>query len=127
MLDDTYNASPESTLAAINLLDELEGNKIAVLGDMLELGKYEIEGHRMVGARAAEVADELITVGKRAKIIAEMAGKSGMDRKAISELNDSNQAIQLLKGRLKEDDVVLIKGSHVMRMDLIVSALERSE
>jgi UDP-N-acetylmuramoyl-tripeptide--D-alanyl-D-alanine ligase len=127
LLDDTYNASPESTLAAINLLDELEGNKIAVLGDMLELGKYEVEGHRMVGARAAEVADELVTVGKRAKIIAETAVKSGMDRNAISKLMDSRQAIELLKGQLSEDDVVLIKGSHGMRMDLIVSALEQSE
>jgi UDP-N-acetylmuramoyl-tripeptide--D-alanyl-D-alanine ligase len=127
LLDDTYNASPESTLAALNLLDELGGNKIAVLGDMLELGKYEIEGHKMVGARAAEVVNELVTVGERAKIIAETAGKSGLDKKAITELGDSYQAIELLKNRLDENDVVLIKGSHGMRMDRIVSALEQSE
>lgn len=127
LLDDTYNASPESTLAAINLLEELGGHKIAVLGDMLELGKYELEGHKMVGARAAEVVDELITVGTRAKIIAETARKSGLDDKAITELMDSHQAIRLMKDRLDEKDVVLIKGSHGMRMDLIVSALERRE
>ncbi len=55
ILDDTYNASPESTLAALNLLSEIDGRRVAVLGDMLELGQYERQGHEMVGARAAEV------------------------------------------------------------------------
>ncbi len=63
LLDDTYNASPESTLAALNLLAQLDGRKVAVLGDMLELGPYEKQGHEMVGVRAAEVADVLVTVG----------------------------------------------------------------
>ena len=62
LLDDTYNASPESTLAALNLLEELDGRKVAVLGDMLELGQYEEEGHELVGARAAE---SRIRVGHR--------------------------------------------------------------
>ena len=57
ILDDTYNASPESVLAALNLLEELKGRRIAVLGDMLELGQYERAGHEKVGARAAEVAN----------------------------------------------------------------------
>jgi len=57
ILDDTYNASPESTLAALNLLSEMEGRKVAVLGDMLELGQYEQVGHERVGLRAAEVCD----------------------------------------------------------------------
>ena len=60
ILDDTYNASPASTIAALNLLDELEGRKIAVLGDMLELGQYEREGHEKVGMRALDVADVLV-------------------------------------------------------------------
>ena len=64
LLDDSYNASPQSTLAALNLLDELEGRKIAVLGDMLELGNYEEEGHRKVGLRVIDSADVLITVGR---------------------------------------------------------------
>ena len=67
ILDDTYNASPESTLAALNLLEDLDGNKIAVLGDMLELGQYEKQGHELVGARVAEVADELVTIGEKAR------------------------------------------------------------
>ena len=58
LLDDTYNASPESTLAALNLLGELDGRKVAVLGDMLELGPYEARGHEMVGVRAAEIVED---------------------------------------------------------------------
>src|SRR5574339_1215053 len=66
LLDDTYNASPESMLAALALLDELEGRKVAVLGEMLELGPYERSGHEMVGLRAAQVANMLLTLGEKA-------------------------------------------------------------
>ena len=58
IIDDTYNASPDSTLAALNLLGDIDGRKVAVLGDMLELGQYEREGHRRVGLRASEIADD---------------------------------------------------------------------
>ncbi len=125
LLDDTYNASPESTLAALNLLDELDGKRVAVLGDMLELGIYEQKGHEMVGVRAAEVVDELITVGKRGAMIAEAAKKAGLDQKVITELDDSEAAVAYLSEHLNENDVVLIKGSHGMQMDRIVAALEQ--
>jgi UDP-N-acetylmuramoyl-tripeptide--D-alanyl-D-alanine ligase len=124
ILDDTYNASPESTLAALNLLDELEGRKVAVLGDMLELGPYERRGHEMVGIRAAEVVDELVTVGELGSMIAEAAVRAGFPVKAVTELEDAQQAISLLQSRLHSEDVVLIKGSHGMHMDQIVAALE---
>lgn len=124
ILDDTYNASPESTLAALNLLEELEGRKVAVLGDMLELGQYEEQGHKMVGVRVAEVTDELVTVGERAKMIAESAAQSGLSQEAITEFEDSQQVIEFLRERLTSQDVVLIKGSRGIRMDVIVSALE---
>ena len=127
ILDDTYNASPESTLAALNLLDELTGKKIAVLGDMLELGQYERMGHEMVGVRAAEVVDELITVGERGQLIAEAAREAGMQNSAITSVEDSLQALQALAGRLDDQTVVLIKGSRGMQMDRIVSALEYQE
>jgi UDP-N-acetylmuramoyl-tripeptide--D-alanyl-D-alanine ligase len=127
LLDDTYNASPESMLAALNLLDELNGRKVAVLGDMLELGIYEQRGHEMVGVRAAEVVDELITVGERAHIIAEAARQSGLSTKKIIELEDSDTATQLLLGRLSERDVVLVKGSRGMHLDRITAALEYRE
>jgi len=124
LLDDTYNASPESTLAALNLLDEMEGHKIAVLGDMLELGPYEERGHEMVGVRAAEVVDELVTVGERGRMIAAAARRSGLQEGAIVELSETEEAIEYLRPRLHELDVVLVKGSHGMHMDRIVAALE---
>jgi UDP-N-acetylmuramoyl-tripeptide--D-alanyl-D-alanine ligase len=124
ILDDTYNASPESTLAALSLLSELEGRKIAILGDMLELGKYEKQGHEKVGYRVAEVADELIAVGKLGKIIADAALAGGLPAKSVHWFSDVNEVIDLLNQKLTEKDVALIKGSHGLRMDRIVTALE---
>ncbi|HEY5668857.1 MAG TPA: UDP-N-acetylmuramoyl-tripeptide--D-alanyl-D-alanine ligase [Anaerolineales bacterium] len=127
LLDDTYNASPESTLAALNLLEDLEGRRVAVLGDMLELGFYEAHGHEIVGVRAAEVVDELVTVGERGRMIAMAARSTGFDRNKITELENSQEAIEYLRPKLDEKDVVLVKGSHGMRMDRIVAALEYRE
>lgn len=124
LLDDTYNATPESTLAALNLLGELGGRKVAVLGDMLELGRYERQGHEMVGLRAAEVVNELITVGQRAQIIARAARAAGLAARRINEFENSEQAISYLAQRLTEDDVVLVKGSRSMFMEKIVESLE---
>lgn len=124
ILDDTYNASPESTMAALNLLDELDGRKVAVLGDMLELGPYEQRGHEMVGVRAAEVVDELITVGERGRMIASAAYRAGLPAGAIAEFEGSQEAIEFLRTHIRAQDVVLIKGSHGMRMDRIAAALE---
>jgi UDP-N-acetylmuramoyl-tripeptide--D-alanyl-D-alanine ligase len=124
ILDDTYNASPESTLAALNLLEDLEGRKIAVLGDMLELGQYEEQGHRMVGARAAEVANVLVTVGDRAKIIASAAANSGLSTSKIKEFDAAEQTFDFLRENLTSQDVVLVKGSRGMQMEIIVAELE---
>lgn len=127
ILDDTYNASPQSMLAALNLLDELDGHKIAVLGDMLELGPYEKHGHEMVGIRASEVADEIVTVGALAHVIADAARRAGFVAGSITELENPEEAINYLKDRLMANDVLLVKGSHGMRMDRIVAALESRE
>ncbi|HKY55408.1 MAG TPA: UDP-N-acetylmuramoyl-tripeptide--D-alanyl-D-alanine ligase [Anaerolineales bacterium] len=124
LLDDTYNASPESMLAALNLLDELDGRKVAVLGDMLELGPYERGGHEMVGLRAAQVANILLTLGERAHIFAEAARRAGMKKSSIIEFNEFDPLVEWLKANLTKDDVVLIKGSHGLRMDRITSLLE---
>jgi UDP-N-acetylmuramoyl-tripeptide--D-alanyl-D-alanine ligase len=124
LLDDTYNASPESMLAALNLLDELDGRKIAVLGDMLELGPYERGGHEMVGLRAAQVAGMLLTLGERARVIAEAARKAGMKKTSIVEFDSLEPLVDWLKANCSKNDVVLIKGSHGLRMDRITNALE---
>ncbi len=124
LLDDTYNASPQSMLAALNLLDEMDGHKVAVLGDMLELGRYEWQGHEMDGRRAAEIVDQLITLGERGRMIAAAACRVGFSPNKITELDDSEQAIEFLQEHLRENDVVRVKGSRGMRMDRIAAALE---
>ncbi len=125
LLDDTYNASPESMLAALNLLAELEGQrKIAVLGDMLELGPYEQRGHEMVGLRAAQVADVLLTLGPRAHLYARAARRAGLPAAHIFEFEESAPLIEWLQKNLGPQDTVLLKGSHGLRMDRIVAALE---
>jgi UDP-N-acetylmuramoyl-tripeptide--D-alanyl-D-alanine ligase len=126
LLDDTYNASPESMLSALNLLEEISGRKVAVLGDMLELGQYEWRGHEIVGIRASEVVDELITVGERGRMIAAAACRAGLPAAVITELDTVDRAIEFLQPHLLAEDVVLVKGSHSMRMDRIVAALEYS-
>ncbi len=124
LLDDTYNASPESMLAALNLLSELEGRKVAVLGDMLELGPYERQGHEMVGLRAAQVVDVLLTLGPRARMIASAARRAGMKSSRVLEFDEQQPIIEWLEKNLTSGDVVLIKGSHGLRMDRITAALE---
>jgi UDP-N-acetylmuramoyl-tripeptide--D-alanyl-D-alanine ligase len=126
LLDDTYNASPASTMAALNLLADLpvqHGRRIAVLGDMLELGSYEEEGHRKVGVRAADVVDLLVTVGWRAQLIAEEARAAGMPPDKVLALDNAEAALAELRSIMGPGDVVLVKGSRAVRMDEIATAL----
>jgi UDP-N-acetylmuramoyl-tripeptide--D-alanyl-D-alanine ligase len=126
ILDDTYNASPTSSIAALALLDELEGRKIAVLGDMYELGNYEKEAHELVGRKACEVSDVLITVGQLGRIIGEEALKAGMDPSTVYLLETKAQAIDLLNeltAKGGHNDRVLVKGSRGLEMEEIVTAL----
>jgi len=124
LLDDSYNASPESTVAALNLLAELDGRRVAVLGDMLELGPYEKQGHDLVGTRAAEVVDFLVTVGERGQMIASAARHAGLNPDRIAEFQGTEEAISFLRHFLAQNDTVLVKGSHGLHMDQVVNALE---
>jgi UDP-N-acetylmuramoyl-tripeptide--D-alanyl-D-alanine ligase len=126
ILDDSYNASPASTLAALDFLAEMQGRKVAVLGGMLELGSYELEGHRLVGRKAADVASLLIAVGPLARTIAEEALASGMSPATVCTVADNGQAAALLQRILLEGDYVLVKGSRGIAMESIVSNLARN-
>jgi UDP-N-acetylmuramoyl-tripeptide--D-alanyl-D-alanine ligase len=121
ILDDTYNASPPSTLSALNLLAELSGRKVAVLGDMRELGEFEREGHALVGIRAAEVADILIAVGELGKLIGEAAQTEGHAQVYFAKTNA--EAIEQIRKVTRQGDVILIKGSRGAQMENIVQAL----
>ena len=127
LLDDTYNASPASVIAALNLLQDLPGRRIAVLGDMLELGAAEEESHRLVGRRARRVAHILITVGERGRLIAEEALAAGMPGHRVHVLETAEEAIAALREMLEEGDVVLVKGSRALYLDRVVAALAQRQ
>ncbi|HEU4804661.1 MAG TPA: UDP-N-acetylmuramoyl-tripeptide--D-alanyl-D-alanine ligase [Nitrobacter sp.] len=131
MIDDTYNASAPSVMSALGLLDEIApGRRIAVLGDMRELGAESEEQHRIVGRRAAEVVDELITFGPLAQLIAEEAGRAQDETDARVErirsfaLDERDEMVSYLQQEPAEGDVLLLKGSRGLEMERIVAALQ---
>lgn len=128
ILDDTYNASPESMRSALDTLKELPGRrKIAALGDMLEIGRYTEQAHRAIGDHTAKFADLLFTVGARAKFIADEALTRGVEPDArkleyqqVFSFDDSVSAGKALDPLIREGDLILVKGSQSMRMEKVV-------
>lgn len=125
IIDDTYNASPVAMERAIQTLKEVRtiGRKIAVLGDMMELGQYSVTQHEKTGRMVAEVADYLVTVGIRSRSIAEGALESGMPESRIRQYEDARLAGKELEELLGEDDIVLIKGSQSIRAERAVEEI----
>ena len=124
IIDDTYNASPLSTHAALDTLRDLKAKrKIAVLGDMLEIGRYTMEAHESIGRLAAKSADLLFVIGSRAKFITEAAGRSGLSRKSIFSFDNLEEAIELLQKKIQKGDLILIKGSQAVRLEKIVKTI----
>ncbi len=125
IIDDTYNSSPFACESGLNTFGEINNNgrKIAVLGDMLELGRHTKEAHENIGKLAKEKADLLIVVGPRAKAIATGAKEAGMEEKNIFEFSNSKEAGEFLKTIVQKDDLLFIKGSQGMRMERVVEAV----
>jgi len=124
LIDDAYNASPGSVVAALDMLAGLPGRRIAVLGEMLELGKGSVAGHREVGTAAAATVDLLVVVGiGNATLIASAAKAAGLDASRVLEARDRESALDLLRGRLRDGDVVLVKASRGVELDLLVDGL----
>jgi len=125
IIDDVYNASPDSMTASIAILSQSKGKrKIAVLGDMLEMGHYSEKAHRDVGAVVAEYGiDILITRGRDSRWIGEQAKELGMNTECIHNCVDNEDVINLLGTIIKEGDTILVKGSRGMKMEEIVSYL----
>jgi UDP-N-acetylmuramoyl-tripeptide--D-alanyl-D-alanine ligase len=126
LLDDTYNAAPDSMVAALDLLASLPGRRVAVLGEMLELGDTSAAAHRQVGAYAAASADLLVCVGESAAPYADGALAAGMTPLAIHSLADQEAAYDFLLGELRPGDVVLLKGSRGVALDLLVEQLREA-
>ncbi len=136
IIDDSYNASPTSVLAALELLQEIGGaeanlesgekiscRKVAVLGDMLELGNDTEAGHRQVGRNAALTTDLLFTVGERARFIADEARLRGMPEENIFEFSDVEKAALTVQEKITGGDIILIKGSRSMHMEKVVKEI----
>jgi UDP-N-acetylmuramoyl-tripeptide--D-alanyl-D-alanine ligase len=128
ILDDTYNSSPQSSLMALGSLKRIElftgARRFAVLGDMLELGSYTAEGHREVGKFAVQAGvDELVVVGERSVDTMQAAKKAGMAEERIFHFDTSEQAGRFVQDRIKQGDLILVKGSQGMRMEKVVKEI----
>jgi UDP-N-acetylmuramoyl-tripeptide--D-alanyl-D-alanine ligase len=123
IVDDSYNASPGSVAAALELLAGLPGRRIAVLGEMLELGDDHEAGHRRTGKAASGLADRLVVVGPGAAGIADGALAAGMSRAGVTTVPDRDAARELLLRILEPGDVVLVKASRGVALDVLVEEL----
>lgn len=122
IIDDTYNSSPVALNSALETLKSLKikGRRIAVLGDMMELGKHSASAHKEAGVWAASACDILVAVGLRSRALAESAIDAGLEEDMVLQFDNSVEAGQYLKEIIKEGDIVLVKGSQSMRMEKIV-------
>ncbi len=125
IVDDTYNSSPTAAERALLSLKELYGHKrkIVVLGDMLELGDFSSEEHEKLGALVAKVAGVLVTVGVRARKIAEGALEHGMDEAAIFQYDSVERASNELQEMMRPGDYILVKGSQGVRLEKLVEEI----
>jgi UDP-N-acetylmuramoyl-tripeptide--D-alanyl-D-alanine ligase len=128
ILDDTYNAAPDSMIAALDLLATLPGRHVAVLGEMLELGPESAAAHRRVGAHAAQRADVLLGVGAPAQIYTDAAEAAGMSQDFTHTARDKAVALRGLQHILRPGDVVLLKASNGERFfDLVEELIALSQ
>jgi UDP-N-acetylmuramoyl-tripeptide--D-alanyl-D-alanine ligase len=125
IIDDTYNASPASMRAALDLLGETAGRKFAVLGDMRELGDAEGEGHHEVGRYAAQVADVIYAVGELGRTIGEAA--KGAGHAAVELFDEKGGIARALAPQLEPGDVVLVKASRALALETVVSELSQED
>ncbi len=124
VIDDAYNASPIAMRAALEVLRDFPAaRRIAVLGDMKELGRFSREAHVKAGKIVAKTADALFAVGPEARVLAEAARAEGMKKTDIFLFDSADVAKVAVRDFLKKDDLVLVKGSHAMRLDKVVDEI----
>lgn len=127
LIDDTYNSSPDAVVSALATLRSIQttGTKIALLGDMLELGQYAADEHRKIGREIIGAARVLVTVGPRSRATADEAVRAGLAPDHVRSFDSSTEAGEYVKGLIVRGDVVLIKGSQSIRMERAVKILMR--
>jgi UDP-N-acetylmuramoyl-tripeptide--D-alanyl-D-alanine ligase len=126
IVNDTYNANPQSMTAALETFTKIaaEGRRIAIFGDMLELGKFSQTFHYNLGKEAAQALDIIIAIGKFSKSVIDGAVSSGMDKNNLSTCNNNQAALTKLIDIIKPKDKILIKGSRAMRLEEIVQGIK---
>ncbi len=126
ILDGSYNAAPSSMSSAIDALRTLPGKrKIAILGDMLELGTYSAQEHRRIGKKVADFCDYVFAVGEWSQEIQKACLHNGMPEERVFSFQDSEEAIPSVEKIIAENDLILVKGSQGVRMEKIVFAVMR--
>ena len=128
IIDDTYNSSPEAALSALDILGRIKvdpaASKYAVLGDMLEIGHYTVEGHRLAGEKVVSSGiDYLVAVGEKSRDMVRAALEAGMDKDHVFHFDRSAEAGPFLQERLRAGDIILVKGSQGMRMEKVVKEI----
>ncbi len=125
--DDCYNSNPYALGRALELMSEVpwEGRRIAVVGDMLELGGDELEFHREAGRAIPSAVDVIVAVGRRSKALIEGAGEAGFASDALHHFDDAEAAGEFLDGFVRPGDLVLLKASRGIGLDRILTRLER--
>lgn len=127
IIDDTYNSSPLAQSEALGTLKTIKKKrgkrKIAILGDMLELGRFSINAHREAGRQAAKVADILVTVGVRSRLVAEGAQDNGLSESCIFQFDEAREAGRFVQELMKPGDIILAKGSQGVRMERVVEEI----
>lgn len=125
IIDDTYNSSPVALSSALQTLQDMKtrSRKIAILGDMMELGRHTSDEHKKAGVLAATACDLLIAVGLRSRAMAESAIDTGLDADSVLQFDTSTEAGEYIKDYIKESDIILVKGSQSTRMEKAVKIL----
>lgn len=126
IIDDSYNASYDSMVSALNVLKLYNNRKIAILGDILETGDYEEEIHRNVGKHILNNCDILITVGKSSLYIKDEAIKQGFLEENIYSYDNSDLLINEIDNLIKQEDTILLKASHGINLNKVVTYLEEN-
>ena len=125
IINDAYNASPDSMKAALDILGRYKNRRVAILGDMFEMGEHSEYGHRLVGGYAIDNVDVLVTIGENSRHIGDEANKLGFNKLIIHHFSNKETVIKKLNDIIVKDDVILVKASRGMQLENIVQYLNR--
>ncbi len=125
IIDSVYNASIDSMSAALNILGRYENRRVAILGDMFEMGEFAEFGHRQVGKAALGNIDIMIAIGKDSEFIVKELKENNMNENNLYHFETKEEAIENLDNIIKDDDVILVKASRGMNLEKVVEYLNK--